>query len=270
MMEEALYVYDISGLETISSEDPIYQEMNWYEDEKYVPEHQDHASIIVYGPRAVLERIRGDFSHYDTEYQEIEEINWNKKWEESFTGIQVGFVFIRPPWIEPKEDHLDVIIEPGMAFGTGSHETTMGVLKAMRKYLPHGASVLDMGTGSGVLAITSLLLGAERAIGIDIDELALKNARHNAVLNSVEVDFREASDAKGVTGEVNFILANILPEVLKPLKEDFDAILDQGEILVLSGIINRRADEMIRHYEGYTLVETFVEGEWSTMVLYKD
>ena len=224
LLEEELYLYDVSGLETHSSEDPIYQEMDWHEDEKLVPEHEEEAYILVYAPNEVLDQIVKDFPDKKTEYEEIEEINWNKKWEESFTGIKVDDIFVRPPWVEPDDEALDIIIEPGMAFGTGTHETTMGMLKAMKKYMPEGARVLDMGTGSGVLAITSMKLGASSAVGIEIDELAIKNARHNGELNEVDVDFQLASNTKGMNLDVNFILANILPEVLKPLKEEFDAL----------------------------------------------
>lgn len=270
LLEEELYLYDISGLETHSSEDPIYQEMDWHEDEKLVPEHEEEAYILVYAPKEVLDQIVKDFPDKKTEYEEIEEINWNKKWEESFTGIKVDDIFVRPPWVEPDDEALDIIIEPGMAFGTGTHETTMGMLKAMKKYMPEGARVLDMGTGSGVLAITSMKLGASSAVGIEIDELAIKNARHNGELNEVDVDFQLASNTKGMNLDVNFILANILPEVLKPLKEEFDALLKPEDLLLLSGIIHRRVDEMLRHYEGYTHVETYEEGEWSTLVLQKN
>lgn len=271
-LEESLSFFDLDGIEIVNPQDSMYYNADWDEDEAPDLDGGDEALFKIYGKKDELLRLIEEYRNlilgYD--FEEVVEKDWNQLWAQQFMGIEKGKLFIRPPWIDKKEGKLDVIIEPGMAFGTGSHETTLLCLGALLDYVKPGDSLYDVGTGSGILAVVAKILGAGFVKGIEIDEGALKNARLNASLNKQEILFSQGDLLKGNDRKAHIIVANILPSILVNLKEDAQRLLLDSGILILSGILDKRVEELLDFYsDAFSLRENKSMGQWHVLVLEK-
>lgn len=272
MMEEHLNIYDISGLQIINDQDCAFSEMDWYEDERFEPEALECAVIHVYASDEVLQEILDDFQadSVKVELEEIEDTNWNAKWAESYKGFAVGEnLWIMPPWEEAPEHRISIKIEPGMAFGTGTHETTRGCLQALEFYLIEEDEVIDVGSGSGILSIAAIKLGASHVTAVELDETALQNAALNRSLNDIETEITQLSGdlTASIQEPADLMVANILPEVLTRLAARAAALVKPGGILILSGILLMRTEALTAVYvPQFRLLETITIGEWNTLV----
>ena len=205
----------------------------------------------------------------------IEEIvgdAWRDAWKEHFRPFEIApGIVIRPPW-EPYDGPSRVLLElePGRAFGTGLHETTSlvaGVL-AERAAAYAGKELLDVGTGSGILAILALKLGATKARATDIDGDAVEVAKENAVRNGVADRFLgDTTDIAGIPGTFPLVLANIEAKVLVPMAKDLSAHVAPGGLLVLSGILVPQKADILAAYAHLELVDAPEKGEWIALVL---
>lgn len=201
--------------------------------------------------------------------------DWIEIWRKHYRPIELGNVLICPAWIErkPKEGQIEVVIDSNMAFGTGEHETTSMVLSLMQKFVSSAETVIDVGTGSGILGIAAAKLGAKNVVMTDIDYVAVKSAKHNCEINGVadkcEVDLNNLLDDKNIAGDL--VLANITADVLLILSESIPAHVKNGGVLIMSGIIKSRVDDVIRRYTeiGFKLEERRDEGEWIALVMKK-
>jgi ribosomal protein L11 methyltransferase len=202
----------------------------------------------------------------------IPEQDWNESWKKGFTPLDVGERFtILPPWEKRHEGRINLVIDPGMAFGTGHHETTRSCLVLMEKYADTGAKerFLDLGTGTGLLAVTASRLGYRHIVAIDTDPLAVDATRMNVELNRVtNVDIREGSvvDAPGL---FDCIAANIISGVLIQLAPALASHLKPGGIAVLSGILKGQENEVIEAITqvGLKLLEQYRDGKWVSLAL---
>ncbi len=213
---------------------------------------------------------------------ETEDKDWINNWKEFFHPFYVDDILIKPTWEEmPKEADPALVIEidPGTAFGTGSHETTQLCIRAIRKYLQPGDEVLDVGTGSGILAIAACKLGAGHAFGTDLDECAVTAAVENAEVNGIGADqFEvvlgniiddEAIQAKAGFEKYDLVTANILAPVIIMLQSEITRHMKHGAILVTSGIINTKEADVRAAIEAnpeLELLETTYQGEWVSIV----
>ena len=145
------------------------------------------------------------------------------------------------------QGRIVINLDPGLAFGTGTHETTSLCLGVLEKVVTENSTVLDVGCGSGILAIASLLLGAKKAVGVDIDGLAVKTAKENAELNNVSDRFTaiEGNFTEKVTGKYDIVVANIVADAIMFLSEGVKEFMKENSIYIMSGIIDTRADEVI-------------------------
>lgn len=201
--------------------------------------------------------------------------DWIEIWRKHYRPIELGNVLICPAWIkqEPKEGQISVIIDSNMAFGTGEHETTSMVLSLMQDYVKNAETVIDVGTGSGILGIAAAKLGAKKVFMTDIDYVAVKSAAHNCEINGVsdkcEVCLNNLLDDKNVVGDL--VLANITADVLLILAEELPQRVKGGGTLIMSGIIKSRVDEVVKKYTsiGFTLEKRRDEGEWIALVMKK-
>lgn len=270
--EEHLAMFDITGLEIENDQDPVYTQSNWYRDEAYVPLKKTSAFIKVYGDDVVLEDIRHAVQAQvlSSRYLDVVEENWNAKWIESFRGFPVGeSLYVQPVHDKPHPSRINLIIQAGMAFGTGTHETTLGCLESLERYLQPGDEVIDVGSGSGILSIAAAKLGASHVTAVEIDETALGNAAENRLLNQVEDQITQLSGdlVSTITEECQLLVANILPEVLVRLAPDAKRLIRPGGILILSGILNERVEALANHYQaGFRLIENITRGEWNTLI----
>lgn len=180
--------------------------------------------------------------------EEIAEQNWVHLTQSQFEPIRVSArLWIVPTWHEaPDPDALVLVMDPGMAFGTGSHPTTRLCLEWLERSVTPAASILDYGCGSGILAIAAAKLGADRVLGVDIDPQAVTAARQNAQRNAVKAQFNDS--ASPLTGQFDLVVANILANPLKALAPAIVGHVRPGGRLALSGILLEQAEEMIDIY----------------------
>ena len=173
-----------------------------------------------------------------------------ENWKKYFNPIKIGKrLLIRPVWRDDYEPEGRIVLnlEPGVAFGTGTHETTRLCLEALEKYTGKGARMLDVGCGSGILSVAALLLGAESATGIDIDELAVKASIENAERNGVADRYTgiHGNLADKAKGKYDIITANIVADAILMLSGDIEKFMDENTVYIMSGIIDTRLDDVL-------------------------
>ena len=199
--------------------------------------------------------------------------DWLNNWKKYFKPIPVGEkLLIRPIW----EDDFDstgralLNLEPGLAFGTGTHETTRLCMELIEEYMVPGVNFLDVGCGSGILSVAALLLGAESAVGVDIDPLAVKTAHENARLNSVDSKFTGICGnlADKVSGKYQLIAANIVADIVIELSRSVPEFLAPDGVYIISGIIDIREQDVLDALEGrFTVIQRKAERGWVAMAL---
>lgn len=178
---------------------------------------------------------------------------------------------IKPTWedYEAGEKELVIEIDPGMAFGTGTHETTSGCIQLMEKYMKPGDKVLDVGCGSGILSIAAALLGSRDILAIDIDPVAVEVTRENVELNNVSeyVDTRYGDLTKGVSYRADIVVANLMADLVMMLTKDVAKHLEDGGIYISSGIIDFKEEEVCETLKrcGFEIIEILKKGEWCTV-----
>lgn len=193
-------------------------------------------------------------------------------WKKYFYPIEIGEkLLVRPVWREDYDPKGRTVLhlEPGIAFGTGTHETTRLCLEALEKYVSDGAAVLDVGCGSGILAVASLLLGAKSAIGIDIDELAVKSSIENAERNGVSDRYTaiHGNLADEVTGTYDIITANIVADAIIMLSGDIEKHMHKDTVYIMSGIIDSRLEDVLSALPKILkIIETRTDKGWYCLV----
>ncbi len=202
---------------------------------------------------------------------EKENQDWSKKWKEKWDVTHVSDrITIVPSWIEYKQKHSDEIIitlDPGCAFGTGTHSTTQLCMRAIEKYVKAGDSVADIGMGSGILAICAKKFGAGYVYGCDNDEMVIDVAKENAAKNNVETVF-ELNTADKVKQEFDFVCANILHNVLAEIMGDLKALIKNGGLIVLSGILDDKKEIVLNAVKAHSLkvVEETHLNQWTAII----
>ncbi|MEE0928964.1 MAG: 50S ribosomal protein L11 methyltransferase [Acutalibacteraceae bacterium] len=206
----------------------------------------------------------------------VNDSTWADGWKKYFKCTEIGEkLVIRPSWEEydNKSGRKVLSIDPGAAFGTGTHATTSLCLEILEKHINNESSVLDIGCGSGILAIAGVLLGAKSAVGVDIDAQSVKVARENAEINAVtdKTQFLIGDLAEEVSGKYSVVCANIVADVIIKLLRDVADYMDDSAILVTSGIINIRRDDVVEGFKkyGFTIVEEHNKDNWYAFVCKK-
>jgi ribosomal protein L11 methyltransferase len=203
-----------------------------------------------------------------------EDQDWAESWKQFFHTMRVGNrIVVKPTWGEEIDHQLhDVLIEldPGMAFGTGTHQTTRLCLRALEKYMRGRKLVIDFGTGSGILAIAAAKLKASLVIAFDDDPLAVKAARENVLRNDTDnvVEVHQAASPKFINREADIVTANIVAETIMANAEDIAKVTRVGGILIASGVTTEKAlnvEQALRNV-GFDIAERLTEGEWVAIV----
>lgn len=197
--------------------------------------------------------------------------DWSKKWKEKWTVTHVtDKIAVVPDWIDyvPNNDEITIKLEPGCAFGTGTHQTTQLCMKALEKYMKKGDSVADIGMGSGILSILAKKLGASYVYGCDTDETVIDVAKANANKNDVDCVFQLGTAAQ-INDNFDFVVANILHFVLAEIMPDLKNIMKNGALMSLSGILDEKRQMVIDAYEkaGLELVEEIKQDQWTSFVV---
>ena len=247
-------------------------------------EREDEA-VVAYGPaaawtgvarEAVEGWLRARGLPERLEERTMLAVNWNAQWEATLRPVPVGRFLIAPTWAEVPAEHAGKLllrIDPKMSFGTGYHESTRLALRFLSGLVREGARVLDVGTGTGILAIAALRLGAGEAVGCDIDPWSTENATENAALNGVADRFEVREGGVEVVPEAGFdlVLANIHLEVLRGLVPLLVEKMADGGRLVLAGLLEMQREPMVEVAEaaGLALYDEATEGEWWACVCEK-
>lgn len=203
--------------------------------------------------------------------------DWSESWKKFFEPLKIGKnTVIKPPWKEytPQEGDRVIVINPGMAFGTGSHETTKMASYCIEKYAPSMKHLLDLGCGTGILAIIACFCGVRNVYAIDNDDLAGSALEENLTLNNLDgrVVFFLQEGLKNFPHKVECIVANIQASVFKKIKKDFYPLLISPGILILTGILLEQRDEILEIFyeENFEFIEELKEAEWVCLVLKKN
>lgn len=208
------------------------------------------------------------------EISEMDEQDWDALWKEQFKPMSIGkHLVVSPTWNETEDfgSKMVIFIDPGLSFGTGSHETTAMCMEMLETHIKSEHHVLDVGTGTGILSITAAKLGAARTIGIDIDETAVKIAKENAKINRCEdkISFKTGDLISQEEGFFDVIVANLFAELLVHMAKEASKILKKKGICIMSGILIEKEDMVIEAYKsfGFSLLQKKHQREWSCLVM---
>lgn len=236
--------------------------------------HEDGATLVTHlAPTADIERFTSALRAVDPasglELAPLEPIDWSTKWRDRITAHQLGALTVTPPWLAAGCDPATtIVIEPAMAFGTGEHPTTRGVVRLLQAIPLAGASVADLGAGSAVLAIAAAKLGAARVFAIENDADSIGNAEHNVVTNGVAARVAvlegDAQLLLPLVAPVQVILANIISSVLLELLPLMRASLAPDGVMILSGILREEREMMVAALEaaGWRIDAEDAEEQW--------
>ncbi len=201
--------------------------------------------------------------------------NWQSNWKEHFKPISIGTSFvIRPPWEMEFPEKKEIIIQPGLGFGTGYHESTnlaIQLIEWVSGSFTYG-TVIDVGTGSGILSIAALLTGAEKVLAVDIDEDAAGEVKQNLVFSGIDPSKCDVcvTEIDQVTRTADLVLANIEDFILMPLSKDLVRLVKPNGLLVLSGILKERKQETLDHFlPGMRIIKEIELAEWYSVVMKK-
>ena len=205
--------------------------------------------------------------------KEVKQENWENEWKKYFNVQKVSkSIVIKPSWEEysAKEGEKIIDIDPGMAFGTGTHETTRMCINAIEKYMNKGDSLIDIGCGSGILSIAAAHLGAEKVIAVDLDKLAVKVSKENVDLNGFSniIDVRYGDLTDVIEEKADVIVANIIADIIAKLSENIADFMKEGAYFISSGIINDKKDFVITKLKenNFDVIEENNDGEWNCIV----
>ena len=232
----------------------------------YLPPHEHPAEAIAF----LRERYSAAGIAHEISDKLCKNEDWENNWKAYFHPLKVGGrLLIQPVWEEPTgpEGRAVLLLEPGLAFGSGSHATTRLCMELLEQYTAPGCKVLDIGCGSGILAIAAVKLGASYALGVDIDPLAVTNARENAERNGLteqQIAFVPGDLAACVQGTYEVVVSNIVADAILSLKSQVGRHMANGGVWICSGIIDTRADEVVAACEeaGFTLACRKDEDGW--------
>lgn len=202
----------------------------------------------------------------------VNEEDWENNWKKYYKPTKIGNkIVVKPIWeeYEAKEDELIVELDPGMAFGTGTHETTRMCMKSLEKYVKKESRVFDIGTGSGILAISAAKLGAKDVVAVDLDPVAVDSAKKNVGYNNIDnISVLHGDLMEVVEGKADIVVANIIADVIIFLTEGVKKFLNKDGYFITSGIILAKQDEVQEKMKacGFEVVEVINDGEWACVI----
>ncbi|MGE4382952.1 MAG: 50S ribosomal protein L11 methyltransferase [Arcobacter sp.] len=198
-------------------------------------------------------------------YDKKENIDWIKEYQKSVKSVEVGNFFIRPSWEEEKENKIDIIIDPALSFGSGHHETTSSCIEAIDEFVKEKQTVLDVGTGSGILAIAAAKKGCVVDI-CDTDEVCIVDTKSNFELNGVTFNDSWVGSTNKTTKKYDVVIANIVADVLVMISNDLKKCLNENGLLIISGILDKHINRVLSKFKDLEQVKLIHKNEWVTVV----
>ena len=236
----------------------------------YISECDNAAEALAF----LKERLTAENIPFSCGAEGVNDADWSENWKKYFHATEIGDkLAIVPSWEEydNKENRKILHIDPGAAFGTGTHATTSLCLSMLENYVAEGSKMLDIGCGSGILSIVSVLLGAKTAVGVDIDAQSVKTAKENAELNNVsgKTEYIVGDLADKISGKYNVVCANIVADVVIRLLGDVRAFMEENAVLLVSGIIDARENDVLAAAEkhGFKVKEKQYKDNWCAFAL---
>ncbi len=222
----------------------------------------------------ITERLNGEGIAFELCLNSLSDADWADNWKKYFKVTPIGErLVICPAWetYENKDNKAVLKMDPGAAFGTGTHATTSLCLELLEKHVNKGDTLLDIGCGSGILSVAGVLLGAENAVGVDIDATAVKVARENAELNGVtdKTEYFIGDLAEKVSGKYNIVCANIVADIIMKLNENVKDYMLSDAVYITSGIIDIRAEEVKQSFKdnNFVIIEELKKDNWYAFML---
>ncbi|GAB6084832.1 50S ribosomal protein L11 methyltransferase [Alkaliphilus crotonatoxidans] len=287
-----LYDAGVSGVAIEDPNDFVFEENNeliWdYVDESILPTNFEGAIVKGYLPASadlvdkveLIKELVGMLPQYGLDIGlgevttiEVSEDDWSDAWKQYYKPTKIGErVVVKPTWeqYEPAEEDIIIELDPGMAFGTGTHETTMMCVMELEQAVKPHSIVFDIGCGSGILAIAAAKIGAERVTAIDLDPVAKEVAEKNVSLNHVEdiVEVKQGNLTDALTGKAHVVVANIIADIITLLSKDITNFIEKNGIFISSGIILEKIDMVVESLKtnGFEVVKVNKMGEWAAIV----
>lgn len=232
----------------------------------YIDKQENLAESIQF----IEERFKAEGIDCTVETDTVKDSDWQDNWKKFFKVTEIGDrLVIIPSWekYDNKTGRAELKIDPGAAFGTGTHATTKMCLEMLEKYVKSGDSLLDIGCGSGILGIAAVLLGAQKSVGVDIDKTAIKVAGENSVENGIQnrTEFIEGDLCDKVSGKFNIVCANIVADAIINLSKTVCNYMNEDSLFICSGIIDIRAEETENALKnnGFCIIEHLTEDNWN-------
>ena len=240
----------------------------------YFSEEDNIDEIIAYINEKVeeIKALGIDVGEGKVEFEKMYEEDWANNWKKYYKPSKVGEkIVVKPIWeeYEPKDEELVVELDPGMAFGTGEHETTRMCIQALEKYVQKDSTVFDVGCGSGILAIAAAKLGAKLAVGGDLDPVAVESAKENVGFNNIDnIEILHGNLIEVIDGKADIVVANIIAEIICILTEDVSRVIKPNGYFITSGIIHDRVEMVTNKLEecGFEVVKVNKDGEWNCII----
>jgi ribosomal protein L11 methyltransferase len=237
----------------------------------YIPDERNPAECIAF----IKEHLTN--VKYELTLSGVKEEDWANTWKQYYKPVRIGKrLIVVPTWekYEPKEDDIVLMMDPGMAFGTGTHETTRLCSSMMEEYLKKGDYVLDVGTGSGILAICASKLGAGECRAYDIDPMAVRVANENikdSGLSNITCEVSDLLRQVDRSKKYDLICANIVADIIIRMTPDVGELMHENTVLLASGIIKERSEDVIECFEknGFRIVEQLVDNGWCGLAVMK-
>ena len=198
-------------------------------------------------------------------YEKEENIDWIKQYQQSVKAVEVGNFYVRPSWEEKKDGKIDIIINPALSFGSGHHETTSSCIEAIDEFVNSNQTVLDVGTGSGILAIASAKKGCIVDI-CDTDEICVVDTKSNFELNGVTFNDSWVGSTNKTTKKYDVVIANIVADVLVMIASDLKKCLNEGGTLIISGILDKHINRVLSKFNDLEQIKLIHKNEWMSVV----
>ena len=261
--DREMIIWDYLDESVISTDKSVYIKAYYPDDEK-VSQTIENIKKSVKNVKEFL-----DVGNCSIELNNVSDRDWENEWKKYYKPLLIGQrILIKPSWekVEVKKDEIVVELDPGMAFGTGTHESTRMCIELLEKNLKHGDSLLDIGCGSGILSIVGAKLGCSKVLGIDIDSVAVKTSNENIEINNVQgiVSLKKATLEDIEVEPFDVVVANLVADIIINISERSMKFLNENGIFITSGIIRDRVDEVRNklNLTGFKIIDEINMGEW--------
>lgn len=241
-------------------------------DDGFIIRSEDELDTIAWGLEQFREALQKALSqNIDLECTITKEKNsdWVEVFQKSIKPLTIDKFYIHPVWNKPEPKLINIAINPALAFGTGHHPTTESALRAVAKYVKKDDTVLDVGCGSGILGIGAIKLGAI-VDACDTDTFCIENSLQNAELNSVKFENLWEGSCNQAKDSYDIVIANIVADVLTFIANDLKKVLKKDGIMILSGILEKYEQKVLKHYQEFKVKEKIVLDEWVTLILSRE